>query len=455
MNNNCEFFSKYPDTCSTGWWRLKSFFTRLFNKCIGRTFRLFQKKSQPILVLLLLFLGLTGCTKTIPRDNLPYPLTNETFGDQVKVVTIPLPVIGSTPNEGVTLGGLSAFLLHNQKDEVSTLVAPQVNYNENFGVSSTLYGAFYPSPSRNWELNLSKSAHVNEDYEVRYIDRSLDENLEIEAFLFYFTDGSARFFGFQSTSLKENETNYGDQELGLTLSIGYRLSKRFQLIFGERIRDVNITQGAVEEIPFINEKFTLIEVPGIGGFFTHAQKFGFVYSTLDSLTFPTSGEYAGAAIELSSEKLGSSDNYRHYEVEIKGYFPFSDSRYVTVVRASYNQTLGNNVPFLEQSILGGETTLRGYGRNRFIDASYLLINLEERIRVVRWRVFNVNADWEVAPFIDLGTVTETFLKTRSKNFEFNPGIGFRATVKPNIVGRIDIGFGNEGVAVFVGLGYPF
>jgi hypothetical protein len=28
-------------------------------------------------------------------------------------------------------------------------------------------------------------------------------------------------------------------------------------------------------------------------------------------------------------------------------------------------------------------------------------------------------------------------------------------IRPNIVGRIDVGYGKEGPAVFVGLGYPF
>jgi hemolysin activation/secretion protein len=125
----------------------------------------------------------------------------------------------------------------------------------------------------------------------------------------------------------------------------------------------------------------------------------------------------------------------------------------------YNQTLGDStadkVPFLEQSILGGENTLRGYGRNRFIDNSFLLLNLEERIRLFRWEIFNVTADWEVAPFMDMGTVMEDLGKLAWSNFEFNPGIGFRATVRPNIVGRVDVGFGKEGPAVYVGLGYPF
>jgi hemolysin activation/secretion protein len=121
----------------------------------------------------------------------------------------------------------------------------------------------------------------------------------------------------------------------------------------------------------------------------------------------------------------------------------------------YNQTLGESVPFLEQSILGGESTLRGYGRNRFIDNSFFFCNIEERIRLFRWEVFGITADWEIAPFIDFGAVMQSLNVAKLNDFEFNPGIGFRATVRPNIVGRVDLGVGREGPALFVGLGYPF
>jgi len=73
--------------------------------------------------------------------------------------------------------------------------------------------------------------------------------------------------------------------------------------------------------------------------------------------------------------------------ELKGFIPIDNARYITAFRAAYNQTLGDDVPFLERSILGGENTLRGYGNNRFIDSSYLVFNFEERIRLFRWEVF--------------------------------------------------------------------
>jgi outer membrane translocation and assembly module TamA len=409
-----------------------------------------------LLILLAATLGITACTSMVPRDKLPYPLTNEASGEQVKVVTIPLPVIATSPNEGVTVGALTAFLLHNKKDEVTSLLAPQINYNKNFGVNFSLYGALYPSPEQSWEFNLARTTSENEDYEVRYINRALlEKKLELNIFPYYFTDGSARFFGFQQQSQKEHETNYGDQEFGFTFLAGYQISKHFQVQIGERYRKVNILEGAVAGVPFIHDRFSVQDVPGINGFKAHAQKLAIVYSTLDSPTLPTFGGYARISAEISSKVLGSSADYRHYEAEMKGFIPLDKARYITAFRLAYNQTLGDDVPFLERSILGGETTLRGYGRNRFIDSSYLLLNLEERVRLFRWEIFNVTADWELAPFIDLGSVMKALDRANTHSFEFNPGIGFRALVRPNILGRVDIGFGKDGPAVFVGLGYPF
>ncbi|MRR38078.1 hypothetical protein EG829_26205, partial [bacterium] len=320
----------------------------------------------------------------------------------------------------------------------------------------SLFGAFYPLPARNWEFNLSKSTNVNEDYEVKLRDKTLlNGKLETTAFLYNFTDGSARFYGFNSDSRQDDETNYADKEYGFTVGVGYDIAENLQLVVGERFRRVSIKPGAVSNLPFTSDRFTENQVPGITGFTTHAQKLSLVYNTLDSQTMPTGGLYARASIEGSTELLGSDVDFRHYEVELKGYFPLAEARYITVARAAYNQTLGSEVPFLERSTLGGETTLRGFGRNRFFDSSYLLCNLEERIRLFRWSVFNVTTDWEVAPFIDVGAVMESLEKIEGENFEFNPGIGFRAVVRPNIVGRVDIGVSNEGPAVFVGLGYPF
>ena len=404
----------------------------------------------------LIWLTMTACTISVPQKYLPYPLTNETFEDPVKVVHIPLPVIKTDPNEGLSLGALSALLLHNRKDEIGTMVVPQVNYNDNFGTTASIFGAFYPAPGRQWELNLSKSSNVNEDYGFKFRDRTLlDRRLDAAGELFAFTDGSARFFGFQSRSAASNETNYAVEEAGFVLSAAYSLVPRIRLVVGNRFRHVDIGRGAVTSLPSIRQRFTAAEIPGIEGFTTHAQQFGLTYSSLDDADMPTRGLFGRAVFEISTAALGSSATYRHYTVELKTFLPLADSRYITAVRAAYSQTLGNDVPFLERSILGGKNTLRGHGDNRFVDSSYVLVNIEERVRLFRYRLFNVNTDWEIAPFLDLGAVARDLLEVTTKNFVANPGVGFRAVVRPNVVGRVDIGFGKEGPAIFATLGYPF
>ncbi len=397
-----------------------------------------------------------GCTSQIPRENLCLALTDNPSENTVKLVTIPLPVIASSPNEGITSGVLTAFLFHNKLEEVTTMLAPQVNYNDNFGVTASFYGAYYPTAERNIEFNLSQSEKVNHDYELRVRESSLLGNkLELNGFFFKLADGSSRFFGFNAKSPQQMETNYANDELGYNVSAGYKLGKHFQVTLGDRFRDVRIRRGAFSSLPDIKDKFSSATVPGIDGFTTHALRVSLTYSTLDNRDTPTFGGYTRISFEPTMKDTGGAGNYRHYEIEAKGYIPFSNARYISVFRLMYNQTLGNEAPFLEQSILGGESTLRGYGRNRFIDNSFMLCNLEERIRLFRWEVFGVTADWEVAPFIDLGAVMKSLNKANGSNFEFNPGIGFRAIVRPNIVGRVDLGVGSDGPAVFVGLGYPF
>ena len=399
---------------------------------------------------------LVGCTSYIPRKDSHLLQTGNPADNTIKLVTVPLPVIASSPNEGVTSGALTAFMAYNKQDEISTLLAPQVTYNNTFGVTASLYGAFYPTPDRNIEMNLSQSGRVNHDYELRVRDTSLlGHKLELNGFFFKLADGSSRFFGFNANSQQQMETNYANDEVGYTIAAGYQLGRHFQVSVGDRFRDVRIRQGAFRTLPDIKDTFSSTTVPGIDGFTTHALRVSLSYSTLDNRDTPSYGGYTRFTFEPTLKALGGADDYRHYEFEAKGFVPLKEGKYITVFRAMYNQTLGPDVPFLEQSILGGESSLRGYGRNRFIDSSYLLCNIEERIRLFRWEVFGVTADWEVAPFIDMGAVMESLDKANGANFEFNPGIGFRALVRPNIVGRVDLGIGKDGPAIFVGLGYPF
>jgi outer membrane translocation and assembly module TamA len=233
------------------------------------------------------------------------------------------------------------------------------------------------------------------------------------------------------------------------------VTPRLQIVLSERLRNVGVRRGAVTDLPFTGDLYDPGEVPGLSGFTAHAQGLFLVYSSLFPRALPLKGVYLRAGVEGSAAALGGAADYWRWEGQGRAYVPARGTRFVTVVKISWNEVRGNGVPFLERSVLGGENTLRGYGRNRFVDMAFALLNIEERITLFRWRVFNVTADWEASPFVDVGQVAGSLGEVRLRDLKVNPGIALRAAVRPNIAGRIEIGYGDEGVAVFVGLGYPF
>ena len=73
---------------------------------------------------------------------------------------------------------------------------------------------------------------------------------------------------------------------------------------------------------------------------------------------------------------GDHPVYSRYEFEVKKLFPSESKRAILIVRADLQATIGDQVPFFEQSSLGGQNNLRGYGVDRFIDKN--LVALEYR-----------------------------------------------------------------------------
>jgi hemolysin activation/secretion protein len=135
--------------------------------------------------------------------------------------------------------------------------------------------------------------------------------------------------------------------------------------------------------------------------------------------------------------------------------PSESKRMILVIRGNLQATFGSQVPFYERSSLGGQNNLRGYGVDRFIDDHLMAVSVEQRINVLRTRILNVVAEFEVAPFLDMGKVFNTFKREKLQDVVFTPGVGFRGIIRPSVVGRVDWGFSNEGGAVFAGLDFPF
>jgi hypothetical protein len=113
-----------------------------------------------------------------------------------------------------------------------------------------------------------------------------------------------------------------------------------------------------------------------------------------------------------------------------------------------------SAPFYQQTALGGAFLMRGLSEGRFIDRQAWTIEAEQRIRLLQTHIFGVAADWRADPFIAAGQVFGDLDGALSRP-RLAAGIGMRAFVHPNLVGRIDLATAGEGMNVYVEIGYPY
>jgi outer membrane protein assembly factor BamA len=191
------------------------------------------------------------------------------------------------------------------------------------------------------------------------------------------------------------------------------------------------------------------------------------YDTRDSQLMPTKGAYVNVLAEFNQNLQPEEENqWGHAVLDARRYIPHASDQMVFVSRMLFEGVFGQierrgttlGVPFYEQPTLGGEDTLRAFGRGRYVGSWAILANLEERVTVLNKTMFGVDTHLELAPFLDLGRVGQSSVHAENlfyKHVQFSPGVGFRLLIKPTIVGRFDVAYGSDGANVFVGLDYPF
>jgi outer membrane protein assembly factor BamA len=265
---------------------------------------------------------------------------------------------------------------------------------------------------------------------------------------------SIRFFGIGPSSREEDESNMTLEPTGIYAILGVNVTPTMRLSLGETLTRYEVDRGGVPGLPFTGDLFP--DLPGVQGATIHAQRVALIHDSRDSQTTPTEGLYVSAFAEASTELLGSDADYLKAGAEVIHLSPFIDRRLILVARGLFEGISGeSNTPFQVLPTLGGVDTLRGFGENRFYGDARLLFNAELRSKVLRMQVFGVNAEFEVAPFVDIGKVFnsgEQFMDTR---FEVTPGMGFRGLAPPSVVGHIEFAYSREGPAIYVGLDYPF
>jgi len=154
--------------------------------------------------------------------------------------------------------------------------------------------------------------------------------------------------------------------------------------------------------------------------------------------------------------------YSEAGIDGRAFFPVLDGTTLATHMALRYLPTTHDVPFWalsaiggDESIIGGEQTLRGFGAGRFYDRDSFATTVELRRNLLDFSASGTHVDVEVAPFVDVGRVFAHARTDPFNNLHKVAGVGFRGIARPFVVGHVDLGYGSEGLAVFTGLNYPF
>ncbi len=376
-------------------------------------------------------------------------------------VVVPVPAIGESYNSGPTIGTLIPILYAQPSGRITSILAPSIMYNPFMGMEAGVrYYRYYKGNLRRWHAMAIQSNSLMNFYEVHYRDLAAGGGRYIlDVRTKNFKNPMARFYGLGPNSLFSNQSNYTLSETSAHIAAGVNAdSMKIRMWLMERYRSYGASPGQYPGLPYSGALF-----PGVNGFsqgaviYTH--RANVTYDTRDNHLIPTEGTYARAFAELDQNLTpGQESVFDRFNVEYKTWITYGESdQNVVAIRGMMNFMNGPNIPFFAQSMLGGPFTLEGFGNGRFYGYDAAIFNLEDRLKAFDMNLMGVNSEWQIAPFVGVGEVFQTEAQALNPgNYAINPGIGFRALVKPDVVGRMDLGYSTEaGVVTFVGIGFPF
>jgi outer membrane protein assembly factor BamA len=367
----------------------------------------------------------------------------------VRAAIIPFATVGTEPNSGVTAGPMPVWLGTNKDGSIQSILAPALTYNVMFGATPALHYYWFPDARSKLSLTLSKSQYVNYRAGVKYDTHDSDAG---RSWSYEFNDeaqGSMRFYGYGPLTSKSSAQMYAQKEVLASFLVSQNLgASPWRVSAGWGYRSVGIGPGVGAGIPQID--LSMQGYSAVGG-----PRLGLAFDTRDFPTTPTRGTFLSVDASFMSPSFGSDSAYRAVDFQASQYIPEGD-RLTTAMRFGLQTRSGpGTLPFAGMATLGGDSSLRGYGDSRFMGRNSAIFTVEERWAVYRIHAKGAVADIQIAPFAEVGTVFDHVSDISWKTLLPTFGIGLRAVVKPSVVGKLDIGYGRDGIAVFAGLGYPF
>jgi len=366
----------------------------------------------------------------------------------------PVPIFKTLPGEGQTYGVLAAITAANNLHELKAIIAPAETYNKVTGVSTFVAGFLYPSYDSVLYFFGELAHHFTREGTLRYSHFPKSKGSFIyEGEFSYLQYPFERFFGFGAKTSTTTETNFVSEVFTGHEKIGYRFTPSITGIYTFRVDSWQLHSKAIPELA--DTLTTFAGNPEVVSSTNLTNRLEFQYDTHPDPNFSETGEFLNFAYLASLQSLGSAFTFHGYDLHAKLTRSFRGGRFTSVVFAQLEQRFGTSIPFYLQSSLGGLRTLRAFIDRRFTARHRFSLDFEERIEVFQKRIFDTEVALSLDPFFSLGQVFDHFSDINTPQIQPVGGFGIRMKAKPSVVGRLDIGFGREGMETYATIDYPF
>ena len=324
-------------------------------------------------------------------------------------------------------------------------------------------GSTYPDPLHkiSWEGSYFTHSHRMRLY-LAYDSKYLIPNMRVNASVTYMTDPLYSLWGFNGAAATQNYDVWSnrnqdqaipasDTDPTLTNINYYGMSRKMLRILanfqGQIVPHLNWAAGVNfwkwdlgamkdngvkvgDEKRFYNTNATLYNFLTTKGVITEAEKngglalelnAGLVYDTRDIEAAPNKGIWAEAYLNgnvLNQRYLKACAYFRHY-ISIPIHIPAGEP--VFAYRLAWQQTIAGETPLymiqnnpllVQRNMIsegfGSSNTIRGLRENRILAEGMAWANLELRVKLVNFKLFNQYFYIAVNPFFDAGIITKQY-----------------------------------------------
>ncbi|MBI2339179.1 MAG: BamA/TamA family outer membrane protein, partial [Deltaproteobacteria bacterium] len=262
-----------------------------------------------------------------------------------------------------------------------------------------------------------------------------------------------RFFGLGPRRIESNQSNFTGRNFLLDAAFGWYFMDHLRVEMAPKFHTTDILNRAIDDIDDTLTRYGAL--PNVVDSTNFIDEFALVFDNRKDKEYSTSGSKVRLSYFFSNKALGSDKNFQGWRLEAVQLIPLVKNRWMTALRFNFQEVFGTNTPFYEMSSLGGADEFRAFVPGRFVDKGKIVFQIEQRIKALDWRLFGIPFEIHTDPFFEVGRVFDAVSHLGFNNWQPIGGVGFRLFVPPNIIGRLDVAGGSDGVEIYTELGYPF